>query len=57
MDVYNFLLRMNGYDTESYAYLLFYCPREIAETGEVIFDTKLIKLSPHALLFSYMKSQ
>ena len=41
MDIYNFLLRMNGYDTENYAYLLFYYPREIAETGEVIFDTKL----------------
>ena len=44
MDIYNFLLRMNGYDTENYAYLLFYYPREIAETGEVIFDTKLIKI-------------
>ena len=44
MDIYNFLLRMNGYDTENYAYLLFYYPREITETGEVIFDTKLIKI-------------
>ncbi len=44
MDIYNFLLRQNGYDTEDYAYLLFYYPREITETGEVIFDTKLIKI-------------
>ena len=44
MDIYNSLLRMNGYDTENYAYLLFYYPREITETGEVIFDTKLIKI-------------
>lgn len=44
MDIYNFLLRMNGYDTENYAYLLFYYPKEITETGEVIFDTELIKI-------------
>jgi len=44
MDIYNFLLRMNGYDTENYAYLLFYYPIEITERGEVIFDTKLIKI-------------
>lgn len=44
MDIYNFLLRMNGYDTADYAYLLFYYPREISDTGEVIFDTKLIKI-------------
>jgi hypothetical protein len=44
MDVYNFLLRKNGYDTEDYTYLLFYYPNHITETGEVIFDTKLIKI-------------
>lgn len=43
MDIYNFLLRKNGYDTEDYAYLLFYYPRKVTGTGEVIFDTKLIK--------------
>jgi len=44
MDIYNFLLRKNGYDTTDYAYLLFYYPREVTDTGEVIFDTKLIKI-------------
>lgn len=44
MDIYNFLLRMNGYDTTDYAYLLFYYPREVTDTGKVIFDTKLIKI-------------
>jgi len=44
MDLYNFLLRKNGYQTEDYAYLLFYYPNKVTETGEVIFDTKLIKL-------------
>lgn len=44
MDIYNFLLRKNGYDTADYTYLLFYYPKEVADTGEVVFDTKLIKI-------------
>ncbi|CAD7768020.1 PD-(D/E)XK nuclease superfamily protein [Candidatus Methanoperedenaceae archaeon GB37] len=48
MDIYNFLLRKNGYETENYAYLLFYYPTEITKTGEVIFDTKLIKIPTDA---------
>ena len=44
LDIYNLLLRKNGYETEDYAFLLFYIPREILPTGEVIFDTKLIKM-------------
>jgi len=48
MDIYNFLLRKNGYDTEDYTYLLFYYPKEVAKTGEVIFDTKLIKMKTSA---------
>ena len=44
MDLYNFLLRENGYQTEDYTYLLFYYPNRVTETGEVIFDTKLIKI-------------
>lgn len=44
MDLYNFLLRKNGYETEDYTFLLFYYPREVQETGEVVFDTKLIKM-------------
>ena len=45
MDLYNFLLRKNSYDTEDYTYLLFYYPNRVEETGEVIFDTKLIKVN------------
>ncbi len=44
LDIYNFLLRKNGYSTEDYSYLLFYYPNKVLATGEVIFDTKLIKM-------------
>lgn len=43
-NIYNFLLRKNGYETEDYFFLLFYVPKEVTETGEVIFDTELIKM-------------
>jgi hypothetical protein len=48
MDMYNFLLRKEGYDTEDYTYLLFYYPKEVSDTGELIFDTKLIKMKTSA---------
>lgn len=48
MDIYNFLLRKNGYETEDYAYLLFYYPNRVTPTGEILFDTKLIKLQTNA---------
>jgi len=48
MDVYNFLLRKNNYKTEDYAYLLFYYPNKVTKKGEVIFDTKLIKIKTSA---------
>lgn len=44
IDIYNFLLREIGYETEDFAFLLFYVPKEVAETGEVIFDTQLVKM-------------
>lgn len=44
LDTYNFLLRKNGYDTEDFAFLLFYVPKEVMETGEVVFDTTLVKM-------------
>ncbi|MBU2639167.1 MAG: PD-(D/E)XK nuclease family protein [Nanoarchaeota archaeon] len=44
MNLYNFLLRKNNYQTEDYTYLLFYYPNSVTKTGEVIFDTKLIKI-------------
>lgn len=43
LDFYNFLLRKNGHETEDYSFLLFYVPKEVMATGEVIFDTELIK--------------
>ena len=43
-NVYNFLLRKNGYETEDYFFLLFYVPKEVLTTGEVIFDTSLVKM-------------
>ncbi|MEA3329218.1 MAG: hypothetical protein U9Q06_00560 [Nanoarchaeota archaeon] len=43
-NIYNFLLRKNGYDTEDYFFLLFYVPKEVMTTGEVIFDTSLVKM-------------
>lgn len=44
LDVYNFLLRKNGYETEDYAFLLFYVPREVLSGGEIVFDTELVKM-------------
>ncbi len=44
MDFYNFLLNHNGYQTEDYALLLFYYPNKVMYTGEVVFDTKLVKI-------------
>jgi len=44
LDIYNFLLRKNGYKTEDYAFLLFYIPKEVADKGEIIFDTTLKKM-------------
>ena len=44
LDVYNFLLRKAGYETEDYAYLLFYMPKEISKGGEFIFNSELVKM-------------
>lgn len=44
LDIYNFLLRKNGYETENYAYLLFYYPKEIKKNGDIIFNTSLVKM-------------
>ena len=38
------MLRKANYATEDYAFLLFYIPSKVLETGEVIFDTKLVKI-------------
>ncbi len=44
LDIYNFLLRKNNYQIEDFAFLLFYVPSKVTETGEVIFDTTLVKM-------------
>ncbi len=44
LDIYNFLLRKNGFQTHDYAYLLFYVPAGILETGEFIFKTDLVEM-------------
>jgi len=48
MDIYAFLLKHNGYDVENYAYLLFYHPEKVLETGEFVFnmEMKRIGVSP-----------
>ncbi len=43
-NIYNFLLRKNGHETEDYSFLLFYHPKEVLETGEVVFNTNLVKI-------------
>lgn len=48
LNIYNFLLRKNGYQTEDFAFLLFYVPKEVMATGEVIFDTTLKKMKVDA---------
>ena len=45
MDIYNFLLRKNGFKTENYSYLLFYHPIKVNENGHIVFHTDLVKLS------------
>lgn len=44
LDIYNFLLRKNGYETEDYAYLLFYHPNKVNEKGDVLFHTDLVTM-------------
>jgi hypothetical protein len=44
LNIYVFLLEKLGYKVEDFAYLLFYHPKEVLETGEVIFNTDLKKM-------------
>lgn len=44
LDIYNFLLRKNGYETADYGYLLFYHPAKVDEKGDVVFNIDLIKM-------------
>jgi len=47
LNIYAWLLEKLGHKTEDYAYLLFYYPKEVLETGEVVFDTVLKKMNTH----------
>jgi len=44
MDIYNFLLRKNGWKTEDYAYLIFYHPLKVREQGDVVFNVDLVRM-------------
>ena len=44
LDIYNFLLRKNGYQTENYSYLIFYHPNCVHENGDVDFHSDLVKV-------------
>ena len=44
MNIYNFLLRKNGFKTSNYAYLLFYHPNKVDSDGDVLFNTDLVKM-------------
>ena len=44
LDIYNFILQQNGYDTEDYAFLLFFYPKALNRTGTVSFNKQLVKM-------------
>ena len=44
LNIYSWLLEKLGHEAENYAYLLFYHPKEVLETGEVVFNTDLKKM-------------
>ena len=44
MDIYNFLLRKNDYETEDYAYLLFYHPDKVTKKGDFVFNIDIVKM-------------
>ena len=49
LDIYNFLLRKNGFKTLNYAYLLFYHPSNVELNGNVVFNTDLVKMKINVL--------
>ena len=48
LDIYNYLLRELGFETEDYGFLIFYIPKEVLETGEVIFETTIVKMNTNS---------
>lgn len=45
LDAYTLLLSANGYSTKGLAYLLYYYPQEVKKNGEIVFNTKVVKLT------------
>lgn len=43
-NIYNFLLRKNGYETEDYFFLLFYIPNKVKANGDIVFHAELVKM-------------
>jgi len=43
-NIYNFLLRKNGYETEDYFFLLFYIPDKVKANGDIVFHAELVKM-------------
>jgi hypothetical protein len=43
-NIYNYLLRKMGYETEDYFFLLFYHPTDVTDSGDVVFTTELVKM-------------
>jgi hypothetical protein len=48
LNIYNFLLRKQGLETENYAYLLFYSPEKVNSNGDIHFKTELKKVMTNA---------
>lgn len=44
LDIYTFLLQKNAYATEDHAYLLFYHPDKVLDSGEVVFHSDLVTM-------------
>jgi CRISPR/Cas system-associated exonuclease Cas4 (RecB family) len=44
LDTYALLLAENGNKTESFAYLIYYFPKEVKEQGQVLFEVKPVKI-------------
>lgn len=44
MNIYNYLLRRNGYETHDYSYLMFYIFESVDNDGTFIFKTELVEV-------------
>jgi len=45
IDILQFFLRLNGFKTEDYAYILFYYPNKVQENGDINFHSHLRKVN------------